>query len=79
MLNSKEVTPVQQRAAQAAAWYFTDGMSWSELSSKVGAKHLNGMTSPSSRQQRFAWECSWPGKRCAVRMLNPSMMRKRIR
>ncbi|MCH2369534.1 MAG: hypothetical protein MK324_03220 [Pirellulales bacterium] len=33
---------MNQSAAQAAAWHFTDGLSWPELVHKIGARHLNG-------------------------------------
>lgn len=35
---------IDQRSAQAAAWNTESGLSWEELSAKVGAKHLNGST-----------------------------------
>jgi hypothetical protein len=37
---------IDQRSAQAAAWNSENGMSWEELSAKVGVKHLNGSTEP---------------------------------
>lgn len=37
---------LDQRSAQAAAWHLANGMSWSELAQKIGAKHLNGTTEP---------------------------------
>ena len=33
---------MNQDAAQAATWHFTDGLSWPELVNKIGARHLNG-------------------------------------
>ena len=33
---------IDQVAAQAAAWHFTDGLSFNQLASKVKVKHLNG-------------------------------------
>jgi len=37
---------IDQRSAQAAAWHLENGMSWQELATKIGAKHLNGTTEP---------------------------------
>jgi hypothetical protein len=37
---------LDQRAAQAAAWHLANGLSWDQLASKVGVKHLNGTTEP---------------------------------
>jgi hypothetical protein len=37
---------LNQAIAQAAAWHFTDNMSWQELSQKVGAVHLDGSKEP---------------------------------
>lgn len=37
---------IDQASAQAAAWHYTDGLSWQELASKVGVKHLNGTVTP---------------------------------
>ena len=37
---------IDQRAAQAAAWHLSNGMSWQELAAKVGVKHINGTTTP---------------------------------
>ncbi len=31
-------------SAQAAAWHLANGLSWEELTHKIGAKHLNGQT-----------------------------------
>ena len=33
---------LNQSAAQAAAWHFTDNLTWIELVNKIGARHLNG-------------------------------------
>ena len=35
-----------QLAAQAAAWHYTDKMSWEQLASKVGVKHIHGPSEP---------------------------------
>jgi len=35
-----------QSAAQAAAWHFTDNMSWEQLAQKVGVDHLIGPSEP---------------------------------
>lgn len=37
---------IDQHSAQAAAWHFTNSMSWEELAAKIGKKHLNGSTEP---------------------------------
>jgi hypothetical protein len=37
---------IDQASAQAAAWHFTDEMSFQELVAKIGVKHLNGSTEP---------------------------------
>jgi hypothetical protein len=37
---------IDQHTAQAAAWHFTNDMSWQELANKVGKKHLDGRTEP---------------------------------
>ncbi len=37
---------ISQSAAQAAAWHFTDGMSWEQLAQKVGLEHLIGPSEP---------------------------------
>ena len=37
---------LDQRSAQAAAWHYTDGMTWEQLGSKIGIKHLNGSVEP---------------------------------
>jgi hypothetical protein len=37
---------IDQASAQAAAWHHTDEMSFQELLSKIGVKHLNGATEP---------------------------------
>ena len=33
---------IDQHSAQAAAWHLQNGLSWEELTKKIGAKHLNG-------------------------------------
>ncbi len=33
---------LDQHSAQAAAWHLQNGLSWEELATKIGAKHLNG-------------------------------------
>jgi hypothetical protein len=33
---------IDQHSAQAAAWHLQNGLTWDELASKIGAKHLNG-------------------------------------
>jgi hypothetical protein len=43
MLNRGEV---DQHTAQAATWHLANGLSWQELSSKIGVKHLNGRVEP---------------------------------
>ena len=35
-----------QMAAQAATWHYTDGLSWEQLASKVGAEHIHGPSDP---------------------------------
>lgn len=37
---------VDQQSAQAATWHLNNGLSWNELASKIGVKHLNGTTEP---------------------------------
>jgi hypothetical protein len=37
---------IDQASAQAAAWHFTDNMSFQELAAKIGIRHLNGVTKP---------------------------------
>ena len=37
---------IDQGSAQAAAWHFTDGLSWEQLANKIGVKHLNGSVEP---------------------------------
>ncbi len=37
---------INQHSAQAAAWHYTDDMSWQQLAAKVGVKHLNGTVEP---------------------------------
>lgn len=33
---------IDQASAQAAAWHLTDDLSWAQLASKIGIRHLNG-------------------------------------
>lgn len=37
---------LDQHSAQAAAWHLQNGLTWPELATKVGAKHLNGSIEP---------------------------------
>ncbi len=37
---------LDQRAAQAAAWHYTDGLTWDQLKNKIGVQHLNGSVEP---------------------------------
>ena len=37
---------LDQTAAQAAVWHYTDGMSWNQLARKVGVEHLDGTQEP---------------------------------
>ncbi|MBW3595835.1 MAG: hypothetical protein KY475_01015 [Planctomycetes bacterium] len=37
---------IDQASAQAAAWHFTDDMTFQELAAKIGIRHLNGVTKP---------------------------------
>ncbi|MCI0358319.1 MAG: hypothetical protein L0211_07545 [Planctomycetaceae bacterium] len=37
---------LDQHSAQAAAWHLQNGLTWEELASKIGAKHLNGSIEP---------------------------------
>jgi hypothetical protein len=37
---------IDQHTAQAATWHLENDMSWQELASKVGAKHLDGSKEP---------------------------------
>ena len=37
---------LDQTAAQAAVWHYTNGMSWNQLANKVGVEHLNGTKEP---------------------------------
>ena len=46
---------INQNAAQAAAWHFTDEMSWEELANKIGAEHLNGTVDPYFQPQQLRW------------------------
>ncbi len=43
---------LNQGAAQAAAWHYTDDLSWGQLANKVGVTHIHGPSEPYfSRQQ----------------------------
>ncbi|MFP6647994.1 MAG: hypothetical protein VB817_00950, partial [Pirellulaceae bacterium] len=55
MTNKQEVAEIckmlgtgklSQSVAQAAAWHYSDNMSWQELGQKVGKIHFNGLTEP---------------------------------
>lgn len=35
---------LDQKTAQAAAWHLSDHLSWQELATKIGVKHINGST-----------------------------------
>jgi hypothetical protein len=37
---------LDQHSAQAATWHLQNGLSWQELATKIGAKHLNGTVDP---------------------------------
>jgi hypothetical protein len=37
---------LDQHSAQAAVWHLQNGLSWDELATKIGAKHLNGSVEP---------------------------------
>ncbi len=37
---------VDQHSAQAAVWNLQNGLSWEQLASKIGIKHINGTTEP---------------------------------
>ncbi|MDP7206381.1 MAG: hypothetical protein QGH11_12475, partial [Pirellulaceae bacterium] len=43
---------LDQGAAQAAAWHYSDNMSWQELGQKVGKIHLNGFSEPYFQRQQ---------------------------
>jgi len=51
MLGRGEVT---QNAAQAAAWHFTDGLSWEQLAAKDRVKLSNGYTEKYFSPQELA-------------------------
>jgi hypothetical protein len=60
MTNKQEVAEIckmlgtgklSQSVAQAAAWHYSDNMSWQELSQKVGRIHFNGLTEPYFQRQ----------------------------
>jgi len=37
---------IDQRAAQCAAWHLANGVSWQDLTEKVGVRHISGATEP---------------------------------
>ncbi len=37
---------IDQHSSQAAVWNIENDLSWQELSTKIGVKHLNGSTEP---------------------------------
>src|SRR2546421_321197 len=37
---------IDQHSAQAAAWHIQNGLSWEQLTNKIGIKHINGTTEP---------------------------------
>ena len=37
---------IDQHSAQAACWHLQNGLSWEELATKIGVKHLNGSVEP---------------------------------
>jgi hypothetical protein len=37
---------IDQHSAQAAAWHLQNGLTWEELTAKIGAKHINGTVEP---------------------------------
>jgi hypothetical protein len=37
---------LDQPAAQAAAWHLANGLTWQELASQIGVKHIDGRTEP---------------------------------
>ncbi len=37
---------IDQHSAQAAAWHLQNGLTWQELATKIGTKHLNGTVEP---------------------------------
>jgi hypothetical protein len=37
---------IDQHSAQAAAWHLQNGLTWQELTAKIGAKHLDGRIEP---------------------------------
>lgn len=55
---------MDQASAQAAAWHLNNGLSWNELASKIGVKHLNGTTEPYFTQGQL--EVGVQGSRAAT-------------
>jgi hypothetical protein len=37
---------IEQSAAQAAVWHLANGLTWQQLTNKIGVKHINGTTEP---------------------------------
>jgi hypothetical protein len=37
---------IEQSAAQAAAWHLANGLTWQQLTNKIGVRHINGTTEP---------------------------------
>jgi hypothetical protein len=37
---------IDQHSAQAATWHLQNGLSWQELTAKIGVKHLDGRVEP---------------------------------
>lgn len=37
---------IEQSAAQAAVWHLANGLSWQQLTNKIGIKHIDGRTEP---------------------------------
>jgi hypothetical protein len=37
---------IDQSAAQAAAWHLANGLTWQQLNSRIGVRHINGVTEP---------------------------------
>ena len=42
---------MDQSAAQAAAWHYSDNLSWEELANKVGVTHIHGPSEPYFNRQ----------------------------
>jgi len=65
---------LDQRAAQAAAWHFTNGMSWQELAAKQ-LRYANGTTSPyfSPAEIRSAMDIASTAIRMAKERKQPAL------